>query len=236
MMRFEWHSRFAGRNRRMGDGGQRGEWPRGESAIGRGDRGRGGGGGGRRHGHGHGRGGGPGPDGGDDGRGGGGGGRRGRGRGGRYFGRGDLRLVLLSLIAEKPRHGYDLILSIAESTGGVYRPSPGVVYPTLTLLEDLGHVRTTTDADGRRLHEITAEGRAFLDAHRVSLAGMQSRIPGRRPPEVEAQLREVRTAMEQLKQALRATLAAGPVEASRLVQIVATIEQAARDIAAGEPS
>jgi len=199
-----------------------------------------------RHGHGgghrfFGHGGGRGPQseghGGGRGRGRGGGDGGGhRGRGGRYFGRGDLRLVLLSLIAEKPRHGYDLIRAIAESTGGVYRPSPGVIYPTLALLEDLGHLRTSVDADQRRQHEITAEGRAFLDAHRVSLAGMQSRIPGRRPLEVEAQVREVRMAMEQLKQALRATLAGGPVEAARLARIVATIEQAARDVAGSEAS
>lgn len=180
-------------------------------------------------------GGGRGGHGGDGGRGG-RGGRGGEGgrRGGRFYGRGDLRLVLLSLIAEKPRHGYDLIRAIAESTGGVYRPSPGVVYPTLTLLEDLGHVRTSLGEDQRRLHEITAEGRAFLEAHRVSLAGMQSRIPGRIPAEVEAQVREVRAAMEQLKQALRATLSAGPVDATRLARIVATIEQAARDVAGSE--
>lgn len=139
--------------------------------------------------------------------------------------------MLLSLIAERPRHGYDLIRSIAESSGGVYRPSPGVVYPTLTLLEDLGHVRTTLDADQRRLHEITTEGRAYLDAHRVSLEQMRSRIPGRRAPEVEVQIGEVRAAMDSLKQALRATLADGPVEATRLESIVAAIERAARDVA-----
>ena len=139
--------------------------------------------------------------------------------------------MLLALIAEKPRHGYDLIRSIGESSGGLYRPSPGVVYPTLTLLEDLGHVRTTLDAGQRRQHEITAEGRAYLDAHRVSLAEMQSRIPGRRAPEVEAQLGEVRAAMDGLKQALRATLATGPVEAARVTRIVAALERARREIA-----
>ncbi len=161
-------------------------------------------------------------------------GGRGGGHGGRYFGRGDLRLVLLSLIAEKPRHGYELILSISESSGGVYRPSPGVVYPTLTLLEDLGHVRTSVDDSQRRLHEITAEGRAYLSAHRVTLEEMRSRIPDRRSPEVQAQIGEVRAAMETLKQALRSTLAAGPVGAARLARTVAVITRAARDIAASD--
>jgi DNA-binding PadR family transcriptional regulator len=156
------------------------------------------------------------------------------GRGGRYFGRGDLRLVLLALIAEKPRHGYELIRSIAESSGGVYRPSPGVIYPTLTLLEDLGQVRTMVDAGQRRLHTITAEGRAYLDAHRVLLEQMKSRIPGRRTPEVAAQVGELRTAMELLKQALRATLAGGPIDARRMARIVAAIGRAAREVAGSE--
>ena len=210
MMNFEWTCRPMGRNRR-GGAGRRGDERFRAAGGSDGRRGQGGGHGGH-----------------------GGHGRHGHGRGGRYFGRGDLRLVLLSLIAEQPRHGYDLIRAIAESTGGVYRPSPGAIYPTLALLEDLGHVRTTVDANGRRQHEITAEGRAFLDAHPTSLAGVQSRIPGRRPPETAAQLREIRAAMDRLKRALRSTLAEGPVDAPKLAGILATLEQAARDVAGVE--
>ena len=71
------------------------------------------------------------------------------GRGGRVFGHGGLRLVLLQLIADKPRHGYELIKAIEERLNGSYSPSPGVVYPTLTLLEELGYVTVST-ADGAR--------------------------------------------------------------------------------------
>lgn len=138
--------------------------------------------------------------------------------------------MLLSLIAEKPRNGYDLIRSISESSGDVYRPSPGVIYPTLTLLEDLGHIRTILDENQRRLLGITPEGRAYLDAHRVSLEKMQSRIPGRRSPELEAQVGEVRAAMDGLKQALRTTLGGEPVSAERLARIVAAIERAAGEV------
>ncbi len=67
------------------------------------------------------------------------GGREGRG-GGRIFGHGGLRFVLLQLIADKPSHGYELIKSIEERLGGTYSPSPGIVYPTLTLLEEMGYV------------------------------------------------------------------------------------------------
>ncbi len=86
------------------------------------------------------------------------------------------------------------------------------------LLEDLGQVRTTIDAEQRRLHEVTAEGRAFLEAHRVSLEEMQSRIPGRRGPEADARIDAVRAAMDHHKQALRTTLGGGLVDAERIAR------------------
>jgi hypothetical protein len=68
---------------------------------------------------------------------------------GRFFAHGDLRLVILHLIAEKPRHGYEIIKAIEEQVAGAYSPSPGVIYPTLTLLEELGYV-TVSRATVRR--------------------------------------------------------------------------------------
>src|SRR4029453_19600338 len=69
-------------------------------------------------------------------------GREHRGRGfGRFFGHGDLRIVILAMLEEQPRHGYELMKELEERTGGAYRPSPGVVYPTLALLEDEGSIR-----------------------------------------------------------------------------------------------
>ena len=77
-----------------------------------------------------------------------GGGRHGRGGGrGRMFGSGELRLVLLKLIADEPRHGYDLIRAIEEMTHGDYAPSPGVVYPTLTMLQDMGLIEEQAAED-----------------------------------------------------------------------------------------
>jgi DNA-binding PadR family transcriptional regulator len=78
---------------------------------------------------------------------------------------GDLRLIIMALIAEEPRHGYEIIKLIEEKTSGWYSPSPGIVYPTLTYLEDLGYL--TAQADGaKKLHTITAEGRTHLDQNR----------------------------------------------------------------------
>src|SRR5436189_4700537 len=95
---------------------------------------------------------------------------RGGGRGGRLgrvFDHGDLRYVLLHLIAEKPRHGYELIKAIEEQFGGAYSPSPGVIYPTLTLLEELGYIRPDAAAGSRKQFTITPEGTAFLAENRA---------------------------------------------------------------------
>jgi DNA-binding PadR family transcriptional regulator len=102
------------------------------------------------------------------------GGRHGGGRGdmnpddmraGRMLAQGDLRLVALALIAQAPRHGYEIIKLVEEKTADWYSPSPGIVYPTLTYLEEAGYVTAATEAS-KRLYTITDEGRAYLEANR----------------------------------------------------------------------
>jgi DNA-binding PadR family transcriptional regulator len=85
-------------------------------------------------------------------------------------------LVILNLIAEKPRHGYEIIKAIEEQVGGAYSPSPGVIYPTLTLLEELGHVTVSLGDGAKKSHAITAEGRAYLDAHRSAVDALLARM------------------------------------------------------------
>jgi DNA-binding PadR family transcriptional regulator len=97
--------------------------------------------------------------GGDEWGGGGGWGRRGRKR---MFDAGELRLVLLKLIADQPRHGYDLIRAIEELTHGAYAPSPGVVYPTLTMLQDMGLIEEAPGEGSRKAFQITSDGEAHL--------------------------------------------------------------------------
>src|SRR6478672_6677425 len=98
-------------------------------------------------------------------------GRGGRGGGGDWFrvgrmlAQGDLKLLALALIAEQPRHGYELIKLIEEKTSDCYSPSPGVVYPTLTFLEEAGYV--TAESEGaKKRYTITDEGRAYLEENR----------------------------------------------------------------------
>ncbi|MFV0634914.1 PadR family transcriptional regulator [Demequina sp.] len=90
------------------------------------------------------------------------GGRGGRGRGGR--GRGDVRAAILVLLAEQPRHGYDLIRAIEERSEGAWAPSPGSIYPTLQVLQDEGLI-VVEEVDGRRTASLTDTGRAWVDEH-----------------------------------------------------------------------
>ncbi len=96
-------------------------------------------------------------------------------RAGRMLATGDLRLIALALIAEQPRHGYEIIKVLEEKTAGWYSPSPGIVYPTLTFLEEAGYV--TAQAEGaKKLYTITDEGRAHLDQNRDFVDAVLERL------------------------------------------------------------
>jgi DNA-binding PadR family transcriptional regulator len=163
------------------------------------------------------------------------GGRGGFGRGGgggRMFGPGDLRLLLLSLIEEKQRHGYELIKDLELKFGGAYAPSPGSVYPTLTLLEELGHVRATTTEGSKRLFEITEEGRRYLRENEAMLNSVRKRMEmaaraatGDMPPD------DLHHAMHTLKAALLFHRGGWSDEETQRVRRI--IEAAAEEISQG---
>jgi DNA-binding PadR family transcriptional regulator len=94
---------------------------------------------------------------------------------GRMLAQGDLRLIALSLIAEQPRHGYEIIKVLEEKTGGWYSPSPGLVYPTLTYLEDAGYV-TAQSEGSKKLYTITEDGRAYLEQNRDFVDDLLDRL------------------------------------------------------------
>ncbi|MDM0022737.1 PadR family transcriptional regulator [Variovorax saccharolyticus] len=154
------------------------------------------------------------------------------GGGGRIFGHGGLRFVLLQLIADKPSHGYELIKAIEERLGGRYSPSPGIVYPTLTLLEELGYVSVdAADGGGRKRYSVTAAGLDFLAANRAITDEMMARMSGGvdgagpragRPPQV------VR-ALENLKLAMRLRLAA-PLTEQQAHEFAAVLDSAAQQL------
>jgi len=153
-----------------------------------------------------------------------------RERGERVFEQGDLRLLLLKLIAEKPRHGYELIKAIEEAVGGAYSPSPGVVYPTLSLLEDLGYAKVADAEGGKKLYTVTPEGTAFLESQAANVALLMARIEeaavagrGRNAP-------QIRRAMGNLGMALQLRLANGPLTDEQVQAVAAAIDAAAQAI------
>ncbi|OOG41749.1 PadR family transcriptional regulator [Rhodanobacter sp. C06] len=163
------------------------------------------------------------------------GGLRGGGRhgGGRMFGHGDLKLLLLALIEQQPRHGYELIRMIEEMFHGQYTPSPGAIYPTLSMLEDMGYAQVESEAGNRKLYAITAEGRAFLHENRAAVDAATARTEhsAKLAAKMAAPMR-VRKAMHALKHALLMRTSWDKAEAER---VAAVLERAASEIATGRP-
>ncbi|MGQ2991128.1 PadR family transcriptional regulator [Brevundimonas sp.] len=159
---------------------------------------------------------------------------RGEGRGeggrrGRMFGPGDLRLVLLSLIEQEPRHGYDLIKAIEALFGGGYAPSPGVVYPTLSMLSDKGLIAGAEDAGGKRVFSLTKAGKVWLDENRAAVDGVMQRmalaarrVAGEQTPEI------VREAFMTLRQAV--VMKPGGWSEPETAKVVETLMKAVHDI------
>ena len=152
---------------------------------------------------------------------------RGGGRSRRPFDYGELRLVMLGMIAEQPRHGYDLIKAIEERMGGSYSPSPGVIYPTLAYLEEAGQVTVAASEGGRKQYTITPDGQAALDANKAAVDAVFARLTpteGGRAGVPAPLLR----AMENLKLALRLRLSRGGLSAIHIETIAAALDDAAR--------
>jgi len=149
---------------------------------------------------------------------------------GRFFAHGDLRLVILRLIAEKPRHGYEIIKEIEAQVAGAYSPSPGVIYPTLTLLEELGHVEVKPGDGVRKLHEITDAGRAFLEANHAAVQGLLARMDEASRRHGGGPAPQILRAMENLKLALRLRMARGPLAPAQVEAIAASLDAAANEV------
>ena len=156
--------------------------------------------------------------------------RGGGGRGRRMFDGGELRLVLLKLIADEPRHGYALIRAIEELTGGDYAPSPGVVYPTLTLLEEMGFIEEQANEEKRKRYAATDEGRAHLEENREQTEALIERLArvGERRQRTDGA--PIRRAMGNLRVALEHRLARGEFSQDTLHDVAALIDEVAQKI------
>ena len=156
-----------------------------------------------------------------------------RGRGGgrrRMFESGQLRLVLLKLIADQPRHGYDLIRAVEELTHGSYAPSPGIVYPTLTMLEDMGLIEEAGESASRKAYSATAEGRALLAEKADEVEALFVRLSGAGEGKRRAGGRPIQRAVGNLLSALWHRVTAEEMSEDRLHEIAAILDEAAQRI------
>lgn len=151
------------------------------------------------------------------------------GRVGRFLEHGDLRFVVLALIAEQPRHGYELIKELEDRTGGAYRPSPGVIYPTLSLLEDEGFIRPASPGAARKLYEATDEGRAALAQNQAGVDAVFARM-AEAAEGADSTRPRVARAMTNLGMALSQRLRRRPISPEEIDRVIAIIDQAATAI------
>ena len=157
-------------------------------------------------------------------------GGRGGGRGRRMFDGSELRLVLLKLIADQPRHGYDLIREIEEMTGGGYTPSPGMIYPTLTLLDDTGLIAEQQAEGAKKLFAVTEEGRAHLEENAEEVEALIARLTRLGEKSRSSQGHGVRRAMMNLGMALRNRYMAGDFDEETLRKLVDLIDETAKKV------
>jgi DNA-binding PadR family transcriptional regulator len=150
-------------------------------------------------------------------------------REGRMFDGGELRLVILKLVAEKPRYGYEIIKELGERVGGEYSPSPGVVYPTLTMLEEMGYASASQDPQGRKLYTLTAEGEKVLADNKAEIDAIFARF-GDNDEGRFAGFVSVKRAMLNLRATLRLRLRGRAATPEQIQAIVDALDAAAKAI------
>jgi DNA-binding PadR family transcriptional regulator len=162
-------------------------------------------------------------------------GRHGHGhrRGGgmrRMFEQGDLKFVVLALIAEQPRHGYEIIKEIEHRVGGAYAPSPGVIYPLLTMLEELGFVELSASEGAKKLFAITDQGKAELETNKANVDALFARIASARESFSSGRAPQIVRAVENLRLALRLRMERGPLSEPEVETVAAALDSAAQAI------
>lgn len=161
---------------------------------------------------------------------GGGGGRRRR-----LFDQGELQLLLLSILADQPRHGYDLIKEVEALSGGEYAPSPGIVYPALTFMEEQGVIAPETAEGTRKSYQATDDGRALLAEQAKPIEMLRERLAHLAQARAKTDPAPVRRAMHSMKTALFDRLSQENVSRETIFAIAEIIDEAARKIERIEP-
>ena len=150
---------------------------------------------------------------------------------GRMFAQGDLRILLLALIADSPSHGYDLIRTIEAKFAGSYAPSAGTIYPTLTLLEEQELVTSAQEPGGKKIYSSTLAGRQFLAENSEQVKALMARIDIMAGVKEDSAIPDaVMHAVQTLRHAIMAKGGWGEAEMERIKSI---LEKAAREIISG---
>ncbi|HEY3783287.1 MAG TPA: PadR family transcriptional regulator [Fimbriimonadaceae bacterium] len=154
---------------------------------------------------------------------------RGHGRGERFLEQGDLRWLILDLLGNQPRHGYEIIKEIEDMVNGQYSPSPGVVYPTLTYLEETGLVASEQQGS-KKLYSLTDKGRASLDENKEAFQAIKDRVEHFKARFGGPPAPELLRAFANLRAAIQVRLAKGEISPDSIANITAAIDKAAGDI------
>jgi DNA-binding PadR family transcriptional regulator len=134
------------------------------------------------------------------------------------------------MIAEQPRHGYELMKAIEERMSGSYSPSPGVIYPTLSWLEDMGYTAVESEGTSRKRYRITPEGEAFITANRATIDALLARMEPAAEGGREDTPAPVRRGFENLRFALRLRLKRGPLDPAAAELIATALDTAAQAV------
>jgi len=155
-----------------------------------------------------------------------------KGRAARLFEQGDLKYVILRLLEEKPRHGYEIIKDLESRFGGSYAPSPGTVYPTLTMLEDLGYARVVPEEGGKKIYEITDDGRKYLAEHSTTVNDIFERIARFVGGFTDQPMMELNQSFQKLARATYKTATSHINDKEKIQKIREIIQRAAEEIEA----
>ena len=149
---------------------------------------------------------------------------------GRLFDAGDLKLVILKLLSEQPSYGYQLIKTMEERLAGGYTPSAGVIYPTLTMLEEEGLASVSTSESNKKVYSVTAEGSAYLDSNKRRVEELWSRLEEAGKGFARGRSPEIMKAFMDLRGAVMARMARGNATQEQIGKMAETIKGAAKAI------
>jgi DNA-binding PadR family transcriptional regulator len=152
---------------------------------------------------------------------------------GKVFDRGDLKFMILRLLARKSMHGYEVMQALEQESGGWYAASAGSVYPVLQMLQDQGYV-SSEERDGKRVYSITAEGRAFLERNRDRVDDVLDRVSDVAERFSGGAMGEVARAFMRLAQASFEEAMRHSNDAEAMKRVREILERATRDIQATE--